>query len=608
MQRVCANYASPVLSLRELLELRVALPAGFSDDGESVLVLSNRTDTMQLYWIPRAGGELVQLTDFDEPVTGQVVPGAAGRILLSIDEGGNERGQLHLLDPGGERRPFAVDPEAIHRSESISFDGRLVGYVSNRRNGVDFDVYVQPLAGEARLLAELGGWCDTVGFSPDGHWLAVSKLTERSGDNDLYLVGVKDGEVTHVSPHDDEAVFDRPVWRADSRSFLVATSTGRDTTAIARYDLEAGRFEYVIEDEWDLSAFGDRSGRHLLVEANEDGYSRVELRDPETLGLRARVPLPGRGVAQPFVFSPDGRLLAYHFTSPRKPGDVWLYDTEAGEAGESVRLTRSAEEELLASMPEPELHRFDSFDDETIPVFLSLPDRPDPAPVIVSIHGGPEAQARPVWSAVTAYWVSRGFAVAVPNVRGSTGYGKRYEHLDDRHKRLDSVRDLASLHNWLAESDAVDASRIALAGGSYGGYMVLAGLAFHPELFAAGVDIVGISSLVTFLENTSVWRRAFREREYGSLATDRELLEQVSPITHVDRIRAPLFVIHGANDPRVPLSEAQQLHAELERRGVASELLVYDDEGHGLQKLKNRLDAYPRVADFLERVLEPALR
>ena len=227
-------------------------------------------------------------------------------------------------------------------------------------------------------------------------------------------------------------------------------------------------------------------------------------------------------------------------------------------------------------------------------------------PVIVSIHGGPEVQARPIWSAVNVYWVSRGFAVAVPNVRGSTGYGKRYEHLDDRHKRPDSVRDLASLHGWLAASETVDASRVALAGGSYGGYMALAGLAFHPELFAAGVDIVGISSLVTFLENTSVWRRAFREREYGYLATDREFLEQASPITHAGRIRAPLFIVHGANDPRVPLSEAQQLHAELERRGVPSELLVYDDEGHGLQKLKNRLDAYPRVADFLERVLEPA--
>jgi dipeptidyl aminopeptidase/acylaminoacyl peptidase len=592
-----------VRSLRQLLELRVSLPVGFSDDAGSVLLLSNRPGTMQLYWAARTGGELEQLTDFDEPVCGQCIPDSGGRIVLSIDEGGNERAQLFLLHPGGEPQPFAVDRESIHRSECTSFDGRLVGFATNKRNGVDFDVYVQPIDGEARVLAELGGWCDTVGFSPDGRWLAVAKLTDRSGDNDLYLVDVENGEVVHVSPHDDDAVFEPPVWRSDSCSFLFAASTGRDTTAIARYDLGTRRFEYVLEDEWDLSAHGDRSGRHLVVEANEDGYSRVELRDPETLELRARVPLPGRGVAGPFVFSRDGRFLAYHFTSPREPGDAWLYDTETGE---TTRLTWSAGDDVLEALPEPELHRYESFDGESIPVFLYLPDRPDPAPVIVNIHGGPEGQARPIWGAVNTYWVSRGFAVAVPNVRGSTGYGKRYEHLDDRFRRLDSVRDVAALHDWLASNSRVDPSRIALAGGSYGGYMVLAGLAFHPEKFAAGVDIVGISSLVTFLENTSVWRRAFREREYGYLATDRAFLEQVSPITHVDEIRVPLLIVHGANDPRVPLSEAEQLHAELERRGVPSELIVYDDEGHGLQKLKNRLDAYPRVVDFLVRVLEPA--
>ena len=592
-----------MLSLRQLLELRVAVPASFSDDGESLLLASNRPGTMQLFRVSRTGGEPEQLTDFEEPVGGRYLPDSGGRILLSIDEGGNERQQLFLLDPGQEPEPFAVDREAIHRSECVSRDGRLVGYASNRRNGVDFDVYVQPIGGEARLVAELGGWCDAAGFSPDGRRLAVLRITEKNGDNDLYLVGVEDGELLHVSPHDDEAVFDRPVWRPDSRAFLFATSTGRDTAAIARYDVETRTFEYVLEDDWDLTAHGDRAGRHLLVEANEDGYSRLELRDPETLELRARVPLPGRGVAQGLVFSRDGRYLAYHFTSPREPGDVWVYDTDSDE---TTRLTRSADEELLASLPEPELHRFEAFDGESVPTFLFLPERDDPAPVIVNVHGGPEAQARPIWGAVIQYWVARGFAVAVPNVRGSTGYGKRYEHLDDRFKRLDSVRDLASLHDWLASNERVDGSRVALAGGSYGGYMVLAGLAFHPEKFAAGVDIVGISSLVTFLENTSAYRRAFREREYGYLATDREFLEQASPITHVDEIRAPLFIVHGANDPRVPLSEAEQLHAELQRRGVPSELLVYDDEGHGLQKLRIRLDAYPRIADFLERVLEPA--
>ncbi len=221
-----------------------------------------------------------------------------------------------------------------------------------------------------------------------------------------------------------------------------------------------------------------------------------------------------------------------------------------------------------------------------------------------SIHGGPESQYRPSFAPLTQYLVAQGFAVVAPNVRGSTGYGKRYEHLDDVDKRLDSVADLAALHDWIASTDDLDADRCALYGGSYGGYMVLAGLSMQPDRWAAGVDIVGISSLVTFLENTSPWRRKFREREYGSLEHDRDLLVEASPITHVDRMRAPLFIIHGANDPRVPLGEAEQIHRILTDKGVRCELAVYEDEGHGLAKLANRVDAYPRVARFLHEVLD----
>jgi dipeptidyl aminopeptidase/acylaminoacyl peptidase len=595
-----------VLTLQQLLALPTSLPRDFSDDGQTLLVLSNAPGTLQLHRVPVAGGVAEQLTSFDEPVSGVFVPGT-GRILLSIDEGGNERHQLHLLDatPGAVPEPFAVDEEFMHIEPQVSRDGAFVAYGCNSRNGLDFDVFMQPVGGEARVVAQIGGYCEPLGFSPDGRLLAFTRLTDRSGDNDLYLVDLERGEIEHVSPHDDEAFFGDPVWRSDSRSFLFATNTGRDRTAIARYELETRSFEIVHEDEWDLRCAGDVSGRHLLVEVNEDGYSRLELRDPETLALRTVVPLPGRGVAERdfLVFSRDGRYLAYQFTSAREPGDVFVYDTDTGE---TTRVTRSADAAMLEDLPEPQLHRFVSFDGESIPVFLFRPDGEDGVPVVVNIHGGPEAQARPIWGAVNAYFVSRGFAVAIPNVRGSTGYGKRYEHLDDREKRLDSVRDLAALHEWLATVDGVDAGRVALTGGSYGGYMTLAGLAFHPDRFAAGVDVVGMSSLVTFLENTSIWRRAFREREYGSLEHDRELLESVSPISRIDEIRVPLLIIHGANDPRVPLSEAEQLHGGLAERGIETELIVYEDEGHGLQKLQNRLDAYPRVAEFLERVLSPA--
>jgi dipeptidyl aminopeptidase/acylaminoacyl peptidase len=221
---------------------------------------------------------------------------------------------------------------------------------------------------------------------------------------------------------------------------------------------------------------------------------------------------------------------------------------------------------------------------------------------VIVIHGGPESQAVLAFSTVVQSLVGAGYAVIVPNVRGSTGYGKRYSALDDTIKRLDSVKDLASIHAFLSGA-GFDDRRAVLWGGSYGGYMVLAGLASQPDLWAAGVDIVGISDLVTFLENTSDYRRAMREREYGSLDHDREFLAAASPLRRANVINAPLFVVHGRNDPRVPVSEAEQLVAAVRERGLRCELLIYEDEGHGLARLANRLDAYPKAVAFLDHVL-----
>jgi dipeptidyl aminopeptidase/acylaminoacyl peptidase len=605
------SSATTTLSLQALLEARSAAPADISPDGTTVLVLSNVSGTMQAYRLPREGGDLVQLTDFDDSVASACFL-EDGRVLIQKDEGGNERHQLYLVAPEGGTppEPLVYEPEFMHLDPHQSRDGSLLAYACNRRNGVDFDVFVRDVrTGEERTVFAPGGMAVPTGFSPGGEWLSASRLTERPGDNDVHLIDVRSGEAVHATPHDDEALFDRPAWLADGSGFLFATNSGRDFSGIARYDLASRSWRYVHDAEWDLSCSIDRAGRNLLVEANEDGYTRLELRDPETLELRSPVPLARHGVVQlarPAVgprLSRDGSFVVYHVCSPVEPGDAWLFDVPTGE---TTRLTQSPADLPLDQLVEPQLHRFTSFDGEQVPVFLWLPRRSNgPAPVLVVVHGGPEAQFRPGWreSALIQYFVARGFAVAAPNVRGSTGYGKRYEHLDDVRLRLDSVRDLAALHDWLAARPEIDGNRAAIYGGSYGGYMVLAALVFQPERWSAGIDIVGISSLLTFLENTSPWRRYFREREYGSLERDRDFLLEASPLTHVDGIRAPLFIIHGANDPRVPLSEAQQLHRVLQEKGIPCELLVYEDEGHGLLKLANRLDAYPRAAAFLEQVL-----
>ena len=584
--------------LQALLSLPQAWPLGFSADGSTLLVASDRPGTRQLFSLSLASGGLEQLTDLPEPVDGRLLPD--GRVLLEVDEGGNERTQLYLLEPGREPEPLVVDPRFNHWTPAVSRDGSLLAYATNRGNGRDFEVVVRRLESGQEQTFELRGYLGVHGFSPDGRRLVVERLTERAGDSDLFLLDVESGEVVHATPHAGEAEYMTPSWLPDSSGLLTATNAFGDARSLARYDLGTGAWAFVFESKWDLECAIDDAGRSLLVVANEDGWSRVELRDPGTLALRGEVPLPGRGLVAHAVFSRDGSQLALAFSSAREPLQTHVYDLDSGE------LRRLSGDGPVDGV-DPELHRFESFDGEEIPVFLFEPEGDGPFPVVVTVHGGPESQWLPYFSQgfgpFTQFLVSRGYAVAAPNVRGSTGYGKRYEHLDDVELRLDSVRDLAELHAWLSSRPTIDASRAVVYGRSYGGYMTLAALAFQPELWAAGISFVGISNLVTFLENTSDYRRAAREREYGSLARDRDVLERISPASRIDDIRAPLFLEHGRNDPRVPVGESEYIHRVLTEKGIRCELVVYEDEGHLIEKVGNRVDAFERAVAFLDEVL-----
>jgi dipeptidyl aminopeptidase/acylaminoacyl peptidase len=517
-----------------------------------------------------------------------------------VDEGGNERTQLYLLERGGEPQPLVVDPRFNHWTPTVSRDGSLLAYATNRGNGRDFEVVARRLeSGEERTF-DLRGYLAVHAISPDNRWIVAERLGELAGDSDLFVLDVESGDVVHVTPHEGAAEYTTPCWLPDSSGLLAATNAFGEMLSLARYDLGTGEWRVVLDSDWDLECAIDDAGGSLLLIANEDGWSRLELRDPETLELRDEVPLPARGVAAAPVFSRDGSSVAFAFSSPREPLQAHRYDLETREL---VRLTGDGP----VGGVDPELHRFVSFDGQEIPFFLFRPEGDGPFPVVVTIHGGPESQWRPFFSQgfgpITQFLLSRGYAVAAPNVRGSTGYGKRFEHLDDVELRIDSVRDLAELYARLAERPEIDGDRAVVYGGSYGGYMVLAALAFQPELWAAGIAYVGISNLVTFLENTSEYRRAAREREYGSLATDRALLESISPAAHIDAIRAPLFLEHGRNDPRVPVAESEYIHGALTERGIRCELVIYEDEGHSIEKLPNRIDVSERVAVFLDEVL-----
>ena len=609
---------------RTLLRTPISVLADVDDDpsgAERLLIRGDSTGTMQLTEI--IDGQLVVLTELPEPVRGaHYLPGSR-RAVLEIDTGGNERFGLWLLDLDAAAsepvtslsalRALTDDPRRGHHFAGASPDGRLIAYLSDRAGGVDFDLWSVALdTGEHRLVHAGGTWLHpSSGFAPDGRTVAVLAPGDRPLDTDLLLVDIDSGAAVAPLPHHDEAALvGAPAWIGDS-SFAVASNIGRDLMAIVRHELGSGATLPLAGGPLDVDAgvVSSGDGGTLLVIENRNGADVMTLRDPATGAIGSELPTPEPGVVSglldPPILSRDGSRVYYTLSTPRLPTSVYAFDARSGA---TRRLTGEPTGVPVDRLARPESHTLTSFDGESVPVFVFRPQPgadeagPSRPPVVVLVHGGPEAQATQLFAPIVQGLVLAGFGVVVPNVRGSTGYGKRYASLDDTTKRLDSVKDLAAVHGALGEL-GFDRDRAALWGGSYGGYMVLAGVTFQPELWAAGVDIVGISDLVTFLQNTSNYRRAHREREYGSLERDRAFLEAASPMRRVKQIRAPLFVIHGRNDPRVPVSEAEQLVADLRRRGIRCELRIYEDEGHGLARLANRLDAYPAAVEFLHDVL-----
>jgi dipeptidyl aminopeptidase/acylaminoacyl peptidase len=621
MAWLCGTVLAMGFDLKRLLDIRL-YQAFDADEAGRVLAGSDDSGSTQLIEI-LPDGSTVPLTALPGACSGHYLPGRR-TVIVSHDEGGNERHQLSLLrlPPAGQEQkpagladltPLVHDPRFIHSLASVAAD--RICYVTNRRNGIAFDPVIRELpAGDATAGAErtllLGDHrFSEAALSPDGRWLALtvsSPVTANSEHVVLVDLTVPPGQETMrpVTPPDAPAMNGALAWTPAGNALIFTSNNDREFTAVTRYDLATRKLTVLVADDAaDLTGWPSPDGTLLLVERNDDGASRLSLHDAVDGRRIHYVPLPDDGTIVSVRFpyphwAPGSRRVALSISSPDFPGDALLLDV--GTRG-ITRLTHSARALGDLVPVKPEQHRIPTPDGELLPCRVYRKEA-DSTSAVVVVHGGPEGQARQNFDVMVQALAAQGHTVLVPNVRGSTGYGKRWYSADDIRKRLDSVHDLAAIHAYLPKL-GIDQSRAALLGGSYGGYMVLAGLAFQPGLWAAGVDIVGIASLVTFLENTSAYRRAYREREYGSLAHDRDFLHEVSPLTHIDNVTSPLFIIHGANDPRVPLSEAEQIHAAMTSRGRECELLVYGDEGHGLSKRANRADAYPRAFDFLARHL-----
>ncbi len=581
------------------LKVRGAWGAGWSPDGLRVSFLTEITGVPQVWEVSVEGGWPEQLTFHEERVSGAEYSPVENKVLFGMDAGGNERSQLYLLEDG-RVADLTRAPEAIHYAGGFSPDGSRIAYTATRRNGTDFDVFVQDVgvgAAEPEAAWEPGGYHTVACWGPDGSFLIVSKH-HSNVNNDLYRLDLASCEARLLTPHEADARFSAANVTPDGQSVYLATDRDGDFVRLARLELSTLDLTYLTPDDRDVESVElSRDGRYLVASRNVEGYSDVLLFN----GHGRRIPDPGvpEGIAGGFAFSPDSKRLAFTLTGPERNPDVWVLDLPDGE---TRRLTRSSTAGIPPrSFRRPELVRYPTFDGREVPALFYEPENVlDGTPIVVNVHGGPESQSRPAFAPVTQYLLHRGYAVFFPNVRGSTGYGRAYTHLDDMRLRMDSVKDLAHAAYWLRERGH---QRVGVMGGSYGGFMVLAALTEYPELWSAGVDIVGIANLVTFLENTGSYRRRLREPEYGSLEVDREFLESISPIHRADQIKAPLMVIHGKNDPRVPVGEAEQIVERVRGNGGAVEYLLYEDEGHGLAKLKNRLDAYPKIAAFLDRHL-----
>ncbi len=570
---------------------------GWLEDG-SLLVSTRFGDTAQVHRVERPLGMREQLTFHREPVRGVAArPGGHGPgFLFSKDTGGDEYFQLHYFDlqtrrtvqltagrPGGGK----VRNEGAVWSD----DGRRLAWSSTLRNGTDTDVWVRDFDGEPRLLLQEGGAWNAHGFSPGGDRLLVSRFVSieetRPAEVDLAT-----GRLVPFPVAGERAAVAGLQYARDGRGIYYVSDEESEFARLRRRDPATGATTIVSADvPWNVTGFAQtRDGARLAYVTNEDGVSVLRLVRAADL---AHEPLPALPMGQVggLEFSPDGGQLALSLNTATSPADVYVLDLATGAV---ERWTRSEVGGLDASaFAAPTLIRYASFDGLSIPAFYYRPagvPADQPLPVVISIHGGPESQALPVFSPAFQYLVRElQVAVLVPNVRGSSGYGKSWLQLDNGLLRKDSVKDIGALLDWIATQPGLDAGRVGVTGGSYGGYMVLAAMVDYGDRIRAGVDIVGISSFRTFLENTEDYRRDLRRAEYGDERDPamRAFHEEIAPLNNAHRITRPLFVAQGYNDPRVPWTEAEQIVKAVRGAGGDVWFLMFKDEGHGFAKKPN---------------------
>ena len=579
--------------------------AGWTKDG-CLLISTRFAETAQAHRVCQPLGMREQLTFYPEPVGGLTpAPAKAWRdgFVFAKDKGGDEFSQLYWFDNDSRSVTLLTDGKRSQNGgTTLSRDGGLMAYSSTSRNGTDRDVWLRNTrSGETKLLVDAGGNWSPMDFSPDGSRLLVMKYVSAA-ESYPGVVDVATGKLALFPVDGGKASFGGFAFAPDGKAVYFISDEplrgkAQEFQTLRYHDPASGTLEVLSSRiAWDIEGFTlADDGRHLAYVSNEDGISKLHVLSLPSHN-EIRLPALPIGVIGGIAFSPDGKRLAFSLNSATSPSDVHVIDLAAATL---ARWTQSEVGGLAAStFVAPTLVRYPTFDkvdgkQRTIPAFYYKPSKPSKTgkyPVVINIHGGPEGQSQPTFSSNAQYLANElGVAMLVPNVRGSTGYGKTFLSLDNAAKREDSVKDIGALLDWIAKQPELDASRVGVIGGSYGGYMVLSSLMHYSDRIRAGVDVVGISHFGTFLKNTESYRRDLRRAEYGDERDPAmaRVFEQISPLNHAGRITSPLFVAQGRNDPRVPWTEAEQIVKAVRGNGQPVWYLLYADEGHGFAKKGN---------------------
>lgn len=586
----------------------------FSPDGKWLSVISNMSGVPQLYVIPTAGGWPRMVTNGDDPVVGAEWSPSSDWIALTIAPGGGLNTQVYVVHPNGTALRRLTDGGKDNNSfDTWSEDGKTIVIDSNRRDPAARDTYAIDLAtGELRLVAQNPGIGAVTSLTRDAQRGLLFRLRSRS-DNNLYLLDLKSGKDTLLTPHDPPGNFNGEITLAGDTVYLTSNKD-RDLEAFGRVRLNAngtpGAIELLAErKDAELDGFAlNKQATMAALFWNVGGRTELALFDLATGKTVATPKLPGELAGG--TFSRDGSQLALTISGSAQPADVWIMDVRTKEFRQISFSPHAGVD--LSTLVRPELVTFTAHDGLQLSGWLYRPKNgtspggsSNTGAYVISFHGGPEGQERPSFRSDYQALLARGIGVFAPNVRGSSGFGKKFVNLDNGELRFNGVKDIKSCVDYLVNNQIANPKRIGITGGSYGGYMTMAGLTEYPDLFAAGVDLFGIVNFATFFEHTQPWMAAISTIEYGDPVTQKDLLAKLSPIYKLDRIKAATMVQHGANDTNVPVIEAEQIVKNLKERGVPVDYILFPDEGHGFRKIPNRIKSTVEMVRFFSEHLVP---